>query len=71
MTESSENDQKRTINNIKGTIFKVLSKKVSSVHISKKQLTVTVINPIIQPCRSNERIKCNLMHGGMQNSVIF
>ena len=37
MTESSENDQKRAINNIKGTIFKVLSKKVSSVHISKKQ----------------------------------
>ena len=34
-------------------------------------MTVTVINPIIQPCRSNERIKCNLMHGGMQNSVIF
>ena len=37
MTESSKNDQKRAIINIKGTIFKVLTKKVSSVHMSKKQ----------------------------------
>ena len=37
MTESSENDQKRAIINIKGTIIKVLTKKVSSVHMSKKQ----------------------------------
>ena len=33
MTESSENDQKRAINNIKGTIFKVLSKKVRVVQL--------------------------------------
>ena len=37
MTESSKNDQKRAIINIKGTIIKVLTKKVSSVHMSKKQ----------------------------------
>ena len=37
MTESCKNDQKRAIINIKGTIIKVLTKKVSSVHMSKKQ----------------------------------
>lgn len=37
MTESSKNDRKRAIINIKGTIIKVLTKKVSSVHMSKKQ----------------------------------
>ena len=38
MTESSKNDRKQAISNIKGTIFKVLlSKKLSSVHMSKKQ----------------------------------
>ena len=37
MTESSKNDRKLAIINIKGTIIKVLTKKVSSVHMSKKQ----------------------------------
>ena len=60
MTESSENDQKRAINNIKGTIFKVLSKKVSSVHMSKKQYDCYCYQPFHSTVTVDQKKESNV-----------